>query len=394
MQSRCFRQLAGRCLSLLIAASIGPLLAVEARANPLRDAFDADLRGRAQEAIERMRPLAEAGSVEAQAWLARLYKTGRLDARGGFVVPPDIVESLKWYSKAVEDKGPISILLLREFATMFESGYGVPKNFEEALKWYRVGAERGDPRAQHKLGILYRDGVRVPLDVEQAVYWLRRAADQNFAESQEALGYHYARSKHRDDTEAFRWFLKSAINRSQPDLQFIVADAYERGRGVEVDFAEAIRWYRLSAADGYGWRASFRLGELYEVGDGVGRDLNEAIRLYAEAANRGNARGQFRLALAYRNGEGVPKDDIRTLKWVMLAIDGTNNRFMPPPQSKYVTDPLEGGFAVEGLDKKDFAAACQLRDRLFSTLTGEQVGEAWSLVREFVVDLPTPRIIH
>ena len=52
------------------------------------------------------------------------------------------------------------------------------------------------------------------------------------------------------------------------------------------------------------------------------RDFEEAVRIWQEAASRGSARAQYRLAVAYRAGLGVPRDLSLAFKWINLAAQG------------------------------------------------------------------------
>ena len=51
-------------------------------------------------------------------------------------------------------------------------------DYEAAIELIRPRAERGDARAQSKLGPLYYSGTGVPQDSVEAVKWQRKAAEQ------------------------------------------------------------------------------------------------------------------------------------------------------------------------------------------------------------------------
>jgi hypothetical protein len=74
-------------------------------------------------------------------------------------------------------------------------------------------AERGDARAQTRLGFMYASGQRVPQNPVEAVYWYRRAAEQG-------------------DIVA----------------QYLLGDCYDIGRGVPIDLVQAHKWMNLSAS--------------------------------------------------------------------------------------------------------------------------------------------------
>jgi hypothetical protein len=87
------------------------------------------------------------------------------------------------------------------------------------LQAYRRLAEKGDARAQYKVGVMVQDD-----NLKEAVKWLRLAAEQGYAAAQFRLGV-----------------------------------MYEDGRGVPQDKKEAAKWYQLAAAQGYE-EAEYTLG--------------------------------------------------------------------------------------------------------------------------------------
>ena len=78
-------------------------------------------------------------------------------------------------------------------------------------------AERGNARAQTRLGFMYATGQRVPQNLIAAVYWYHRAAEQG-----------------------------------DPDAQYLLGICYDTGRGVSVDRIQAHKWMNLSASQSAG----------------------------------------------------------------------------------------------------------------------------------------------
>jgi uncharacterized protein len=76
-----------------------------------------------------------------------------------------------------------------------------------------------------------------------------------------------------------------------------------------------------SAANRGDAKAQYRLGLLYSNGrEGVGQNRLEAVKWYRRAAEQGDHEAQASLADAYFNGFGVPQDYIEAHKWANLAI--------------------------------------------------------------------------
>ena len=146
-----------------------------------------------------------------------------------------------------------------------------------------AGAERGDAKAQSKLGDLYYNGQGVPQDYTQAADWYRKAAEQGNAAAQAHLGF-----------------------------------AYYKGQGVPLDYAQAATWSRKAAEQGNAG-AKVTLGLLYGRGQGVPQNYAQANFWFQEAAEQGDATAQFNLGISYYDGIGVLKDHAQAALWFRKA---------------------------------------------------------------------------
>lgn len=68
---------------------------------------------------------------------------------------------------------------------MYATGRDVPQNYTLAAYWYRRGAEQGDATAQHLLGLAYDKGFGVPTDLVLAHMWLNLAAARTRGDAHE-----------------------------------------------------------------------------------------------------------------------------------------------------------------------------------------------------------------
>jgi TPR repeat protein len=64
---------------------------------------------------------------------------------------------------------------------MLATGRGAPQNFVEAAYWYQRAAEQGEPDAQYLLGVCYDLGQGVPQDWILAYKWLNLSASRTRA---------------------------------------------------------------------------------------------------------------------------------------------------------------------------------------------------------------------
>ena len=88
-------------------------------------------------------------------------------------------------------------------------------DYRLAFESSKADAERGDPGAQYKLGVMYGLGLGVAQDYAEAFRWYERAARAGDARSQSNLGFMYG-----------------------------------TGRGVPQDYVQAYAWYNVASASG------------------------------------------------------------------------------------------------------------------------------------------------
>lgn len=74
---------------------------------------------------------------------------------------------------------------------MYYMGRGVPQDYKAALEWHRKAALKGKADAQYVVGAMYYTGNAVIQDQKQAVGWFRKAAEQGHAQAQQVLGLMY-----------------------------------------------------------------------------------------------------------------------------------------------------------------------------------------------------------
>jgi len=74
---------------------------------------------------------------------------------------------------------------------MYYMGRGVPQDYKTALEWHRKAALQGKADAQYVVGAMYYTGNAVIQDHKQAVIWFRKAAEQGYPDAQQVLGLMY-----------------------------------------------------------------------------------------------------------------------------------------------------------------------------------------------------------
>lgn len=203
--------------------------------------------GRFQQAVARLRPLAEAGDAGAQ------YRLGLAHAQGR----------------------------------------GVERDTVAALAWWHRAAVQGNAEAQYQIGHAYLSGEGVEEDTGLASAWLARAAARNHAPATYRLAQVYQARAATTDDEAERRaglvLLERAAEQGHPDAQMRIGEAYATGReGVSRDPAWAVRWFGKAARQGVP-AARSRLGAAHATGEGAPQDPILAAAWYRLAAAAGHA---------------------------------------------------------------------------------------------------------
>jgi TPR repeat protein len=237
-------------VSVLVGSAILALAApgLGAEAPSVEEVTRAIDAGRYDEAVAMVRPLAEAGSAEAQNILGGLYLRG-------WGVTRDVLVALDWLDRSAAQGNPRAAF---NIGRLYATGEGVRQDCDKARTYFHAPAEAGNPVAQVNLANLYAEGqLCVPKDLARAVEWFGKAAERGDPLAQHSLGAMYA-----------------------------------TGEGVDQDFGRAMQWYRKAADQDYG-PAQGMIGFMYENGEGVAADREQALGWYRRAADNGD---EFALA--------------------------------------------------------------------------------------------------
>ena len=115
------------------------------------------------------------------------------------------------------------------------------------------------PRAQFRIGVMYRYGRSVAENPDLSERWFNRALPA----------------------------ILQLAQRGQAWAQTDLGTAYELGISLKQDFQRAAYWYRQAADQGYAG-AQTNLGVLYANGEGVSYSRQEAVYWLKQAAEQGD----------------------------------------------------------------------------------------------------------
>lgn len=106
-------------------------------------------QGDGLQALARLKPMAEAGNIEAWYWLGRLYF---YDVPG---VPRDYPLAARWFEKAARAGHADAQYKL---GGMYYAGRGFKQSIRQALTWWRTAARQGQAEALNNFGALLATG--------------------------------------------------------------------------------------------------------------------------------------------------------------------------------------------------------------------------------------------
>lgn len=141
-----------------------------------------------------VRPLAESGDGEAQAYLAHLYATGK-------GVSKNHTQAIDWIIRAAKNGIPVAQHTLAGLT--FNGQGGVPRDEKEAIRLLTAAAEQNDTYAIAMLGRIYNKGGGVVRDTTEAMRWWRRGVALNSGLSMWNIGFSMIYGK--DVVEGYKW---------------------------------------------------------------------------------------------------------------------------------------------------------------------------------------------
>ena len=134
--------------------------------------------------------------------------------------------------------------------------------------------------------------------------------------------------------------------------------------------------------------SQYKLAIAYDEGLGVPKNYAQAFKWYRLAAEQGHAHSQFRVGDMYESGHGVAKNDVEAVKWFRKAADqGLANAqgMLGIMYAKGQGVPRDYVLAYMWLDLATAGrqGAAQFRDAVAQHMTPAQVAEAQKLAREW-----------
>ena len=231
-------------------------------------------------------------------------------------VSKDPKKAFEWYLKANEIRFYGGYTKAQyDIGKSYADGYGVEQDFKKAFEWYLKAAtpKHGEPdvRAQYAIGRAYAKGEGVEKDLIKASQWISLVGGAELSKAVR-LWREYELEKYYEHSLEFTALIERAITGNAWD-QYELSQLYNKG--VRANPTKAFEWCLKAAEQGYS-EAQYKVGIAYAQGEGVTRDSKKAFEWYLKAAEQENIYAQYSVATAYARGEGVGKDLEKAAQWI------------------------------------------------------------------------------
>lgn len=216
---------------------------------------------------------------------------------------------------------------------LYSIGLTVNSSQAKTIVYMTFAALGGDPLAQMALGYRYWAGIGVEMKCESALTYYRKVATlvsesvsisggpviQRIRLQEEVENPHSNSGLLDDDLLQYYHFL---ADKGDMQAQVVLGQLYyQGGRGVEINHERALHYFLMAAESGNALALAF-LGKMYSEGSPMVKQNNHtAMTYFRKAADKGNPVGQCGLGLMYLQGRGVEKDYGNALKFFTLAAE-------------------------------------------------------------------------
>lgn len=325
-----------------------------------------------EKGIEWMTRAAAAGYQSAAEFLAKEKKSGG-ERKVEATPPDDKVLALR----AKAEAGDVDAQF--EMGRIYHQGLnGMSKDPVEAIAWYKLAAKQGSNGAMNNIGIIlvHEMGDRGnPLEGEK---WLLRAAADGYAFSQWVLGTYYVDGDglEQDVGEGLKWLRRAADN-GQPQAFSSLGDYYRNDVGADEAMVTAAEWYQKGAEldDAL---SLFYMGVFHQFGmGGVAKDGEKAFAYTMRAAEKGNSTAMYNVGVYYTEGVGTEVDLSKAKAWLRKAHEAGY------ADAATLLAEIDGGGAAGGVirvaaadlvaeyEADPAAANAKYKDRLIQILGGD-----------------------
>ena len=221
-------------------------------------------------------------------------------------------QALYWFKRAA-DSNDIQAQMYCAAAYLF--GVGVKKNPESAQRYLIAAAKTGNSIAQYALAQSFLDS-RQLANKKLGLIWLDKAVAQKNPAAQTKLGELYAKGESVPaDIVKAKELLGLAVDQGYIPAVYQMAELLR----MQGDFKQAKDWY-IRAENAHYAPAKMALSQIYTEKTSPFYDLHQGFLQMLKAAQSGYSEAQLALAVMYKNGLGVEKDENLAKEWEQKAV--------------------------------------------------------------------------
>ena len=249
---------------------------------------------------------AEDGNEVCMADLAMLYTNGDDETQ------QDPRKAVYWLQKLADAGNAVGMFNLGLYCA---KGFGTERDLEKAAFWMEKAAQAGDEDAP----AVARQYRKMCADLEKAVTGDAQA-QADLAVEYMRLGNSLDPAGPGKDYEDGLFWARKAEAQDCPDAMWVLALAYQHGRGVEPDAEKAVSYYEKGAALG---NAACRhsLGCEYMTGTHLKRDKKKGFELFLQSAEQGYGLAMRDVGYCYQMGDGCTGNLKKAAEWYEKALE-------------------------------------------------------------------------
>ena len=197
---------------------------------------------------------------------------------------------------------------------LFEGSQDVPNDLIFACLLKLAKSKNG--KAQSMLAHAYFDGKGTPINDVEGMTWLLASVSLENPEGCYMLACRYRKESKEPVRQLWLWYMRVAADRGVSDAQMAVALAFFRG---DEDLGLAHIYFSKAAQQGV-TAAKMVVGLAYmNGGDGIQKDERLGAKWLREAADEGDVKAQYNIAVALSNGYGVNVDKPAAFEYYLKA---------------------------------------------------------------------------
>lgn len=175
----------------------------------------------------------------------------------------------------------------RILGNMYYEGKGVEQNLEIAKSWYKKACDYGDVGySEYMQGFIISPDHKNTSD--EAMEFIKQASKNESIDGIIDCVWRYSYRNNEKDAKDYKRALKALINlveeKSFPNAQQVLGEAYEKGVVTNKDLEKAFSYYKMAAEQNF-WPAMLCVERCYSEGIGVTKNDDEAKKWYDLAVN-------------------------------------------------------------------------------------------------------------